>query len=586
MSRYYCHARLLLLLLLMAAVPAAHAQVDAQIRRRAEQEAEQQQQRQQLQEQSEQRQGRQDAATVRLPDASGGIVSDSSLPEETPCFTFTQFALDLPSQLTPAQQRHGASSLPQDPFHFLLEAMEHYRGRCIGSAGIKLIHHNLTALLIARGYSTSRLGIPEQDLSSGTFVLALIPGVIGTISFASEDVAASWRTAFPVGPGDLLNLRELEQGLEQLKRIPSHDVEMQIVPGSSPGNSDIVITVRRSKPWKISLSLDDSGSKSTGSLQTGINLALDSPLGLNDLFNLGFSSDVEHQGSQRGTNGNKLNYSLPYGNWTFGLAASSYDYHQKIAGLYETFVSSGKGRNLEIKFSRLFQRSQEQKNSLYFKLGKRWNRAYINDTEIGVQRRNATHVELGWIHKHYFGAAQLDLSLANRWGAGWLNGDADFSNRQSGRATRRYTLQTLDASLYVPFQLAGQALSYSGTLHAQMAQTALYASEQLSLGNRYTVRGFDGELSLSAERGFFLRNEISLPWGDRRQSVYVGLDGGKVFGPSVKNLLGDSLAGAAVGLRGVWQGLHYDLFLSRALYKPAQFRTSSTVAGFSLVYQY
>jgi hemolysin activation/secretion protein len=389
MSRYYCHARLLLSLLWMASVPAAHAQVDAQIRRRAEQEAEQQQQRQQLQEQSEQRQRRQDAATVRLPDASSGIVNDSSLPEETPCFTFTQFVLDLPSQLTPAQQRLGASSLSLDPFHFLLEAMEYYRGRCIGSTGIKQIHHNLTALLIARGYSTSRLGIPEQDLSSGTFVLALIPGVIGTISFASENVAASWRTAFPIGPGDLLNLRELEQGLEQLKRIPSHDVEMQIVPGAHPGESDIVISIRRSTSWKISLSLDDSGAKSTGSLQSGINLALDNPLGLNDLFNLGLSSDVERRGSQRGTNGNKLNYSLPYGNWTFSLAASSYDYHQKIAGLYETFVSSGKGRNLEIKFSRLFQRSQEQKNSLYFKLGKRWNRAYINDTEIGVQRRNA-----------------------------------------------------------------------------------------------------------------------------------------------------------------------------------------------------
>lgn len=123
-------------------------------------------------------------------------------------------------------------------------------------------------------------------------------------------------------------------------------------------------------------------------------------------------------------------------------------------------------------------------------------------------------------------------------------------------------------------------------MRGQTTQSALYASEQFSIGNRYTVRGFDGELTLSAERGFFMRNEIDLPLSNSRQSLYAGLDVGKVYGPTVQYLLGNTLAGAALGVRGAVQGFNYDVFLGWALYKPQNFRTGSATAGFNLAYSY
>ncbi|WP_196304116.1 POTRA domain-containing protein, partial [Ralstonia solanacearum] len=47
------------------------------------------------------------------------------------------------------------------------------------------------------------------------------------------------------------NLRDLEQGLEQMKRVASQDVDMQIVPTDVPGVSDVVISVKRAKPWTV-----------------------------------------------------------------------------------------------------------------------------------------------------------------------------------------------------------------------------------------------------------------------------------------------------------------------------------------------
>ncbi|WDZ95956.1 ShlB/FhaC/HecB family hemolysin secretion/activation protein [Herbaspirillum sp. WKF16] len=574
------------MLLSLAAGQAMAQAPDADAQRRARRESELLQQREQLQRQAEERMQLQQAPEVKLQEDKAHSTDDAALPEEAPCFAIRELRLALPAQLSPAQSRLGASLLPLDAFHFLQQALDVYRDKCIGREGLNLIGRRMSALLLARGYSTTRVGIPEQDLSAGTLTLVLIPGVIGSIGLGRPGMPGSWRSAFPARPGDLLNLRELEQGMEQMKRVPSHEVEMQISPGDRLGESDIVINVAATKPWRLSASLDDSGAKGTGKLQAGLNLALDNPLGLNDLFNVTLNTDADRSGNQRGTTGNNFSWSVPYGDWSFAVAAGSYRYHQRFAGLFQSFTSSGKSDNMDVRATWMIQRDQQQKNSIQFKIGKRWSRAYLEDTELDNQRRNASFAEIAWLHRRRLGSAQLDLSLANRWGVSWFNGDADPAFRQPGDPTLRYTLQTIDASLLAPFALAGQSLTYIGALRGQSTRSVLHASEQLSIGNRYTVRGFDGELSLAAERGFFMRNEIDAPLGERNHSLYAGLDIGKLYGPAVSKLLGDKLAGAALGMRGNLLGLSYDMFIGWALYKPQNFRTGAQAAGFSLGYQY
>ncbi|WP_211451090.1 ShlB/FhaC/HecB family hemolysin secretion/activation protein [Collimonas antrihumi] len=510
----------------------------------------------------------------------------STLPSESPCFAIQQFALEVPSQLPETIRTAGASDLPHDPFRFAQDYLRQYTGACIGKEGLNLIVKRLTNLILSKGYSTTRVGIPEQDLASGTLKLVLVPGVIRAIRFTDTSLYGTWRNAFPTNAGALLNLRDLEQGLEQMKRVPSQDVDMQIVPGEVPGESDVVIEVKRSKPWKLTGTLDDSGAKGTGKLQAGLNLAVDNPLGLSDMFNIGISTDADRKAGQRGTSGNNIYYAIPAGYWNFSVSGSTYDYHQQIAGNNQDFISSGKSRNLEVKIAQLFQRDQVQKNSWQFKVGKRWSHAFIDDTEIAVQQRNTTFAELAWVHKHYFGDAQLDVALANRWGVSWFNGQADLDNREPRTPTFRYTLQSIDATLSVPFKIASQPLTYIGTLRGQNTRSPLYLTDQFSIGNRYTVRGFDGELTLAAERGFFARNELDIPLAQSGQSAYAGIDFGKVYGPSVQYLLGNKLAGATVGVRGGLFGLSYDIFSGWSLYKPQGFRTATPAIGFNLSYQY
>lgn len=509
----------------------------------------------------------------------------TAMPEnETPCFTIWRFNLEIPEKLSAAAKRQGASASPRDAFNFAKEYLEQFKGRCIGHGGINYLIQNLTTQILARGYSTTRIGIPEQDLANGTLKLTLVPGLIHEIRFADAKTAGTWKNTFPADSGDLLNLRDLEQGLEQMKRVPSQEVDMQIVPAGSMGESDVVIAVKRNKPWRIVTTLDDTGAKGTGKYQAGLQFAWDNPLGANDLLNIGLNSDANRDDYQHGTQGNNLSYSIPFGYLTASVSAGESTYHQRIQAAATSFVSSGKSQNLETKLNYLFRRDQFSKTSVQFRVTKRWSHSYIDDTEVAVQKRNTTHAEFSLIHKHNIGQAQLDTTFSYRWGAPWFGAQEEAANIANG--SYRYRLETLDTTLNIPFKIKDHPLSYSATLRLQNTNTPLFASEWFSIGNRWTVRGFDGESSLGAEKGFFLRNELAYPIPETQQSTYVSLDYGKVFGNNVANLQGDHLAGLVIGLRGaLFRGVSYEVSAGTPMNKPQSYRSEDPALGFSLMYQ-
>ncbi len=471
-----------------------------------------------------------------------------------------------------------------DQFPWLQNMLQPYRDQKIGREGLNLIVKRLTNALIARGYTTTRIGIPEQDLSSGTLKLVFVPGIIRSIHFTNPNTRANWYTAFPTRPGNILNLRDLEQGLEQIKRIPSQDADMKISPGDKPGESDVNIIIKSSNPFRMTLSLDDSGSKATGRIQASTALSFDNLLGINDLFYVSFNKDAQQEENQYGTRGNNYQFSFPYGYWTFTLLGSSYDYHQTIQGINQTFMSSGKSDTTEFTMQRLIHRDQQSKTNLQFGVIKKHSKSFIADTEIESQRKNVTADELGISHRQYYGKTVLDVRLNHRWGVPWFSAQEEDENAAPDTPTTRYKLWILDTTITKPVKMGNTEGRYSFTLSGQYTKDLLYTADYFSIGNRYTVRGFDGEQTLLAEKGFYIRNEWSMPV-DQGKEAYVGVDYGQVSGPGTQWLLGNKLAGAALGIRGTEAGIYYDIFTSWPLYKPEGYQTSPYALGFQLSYQ-
>jgi hemolysin activation/secretion protein len=510
------------------------------------------------------------APDVRLETSAPADFRRIDLPVETPCFDVRVIRL------------RGEHS---NAFAFVQKYLDRYAGRCIGGEGVNLIVRRAGELAIDRGYVTSRIGLGAQDLSSGELVLTLVPGVIRDVRYSDDMRAGNWHTALPMRPGDLLNLRDIEQGLEQFKRVPSQDVNIDIAPGEAPGESDLVITVKRTRPWSLVASLDDSGSRATGRGQAGLNLGIDNPLGLNDLLALGYNRSAPASGD-KGTKGVSGNYSMPWGNWLFTGSFYGYRYHQLVAGSAQTFLSSGTSRTVDFSAKRLLHRDRNSKTTLDMRVGRRWAHSYIEDVELDTQRRNTTLAELALSHRRYLGSAQLDLRLAQRRGVHWFGGMRDMQGRRSDEPTFGYQLTTFDASLNLPFQLGRQPVQWTSELHAQRSPDTLYGSEFIAIGGRYTVRGFDGEQTLAAERGWYWRNTVTLPVSRWPLAFYAGIDTGHVGGPSGRYLGKKSLSGGFAGLRGNIGRLNWDAFAGWSLRGGRQLDSMRPATGFSLIYQF
>ncbi|EKS9914353.1 ShlB/FhaC/HecB family hemolysin secretion/activation protein [Burkholderia multivorans] len=540
----------------------------------------------------QQEEARERERTVTAPGVRSNVTASAgypALPSETPCFRIDRFALDVPDALPASLKSQGASTLPMDRFAFAREWLEHYTGQCIGKQGLDMLVKGLSQAILARGYVTTRVLLPEQDLSTGTLKFSLIPGVIRHVRFADDKLRGTWKTAFPTRDGDLLNLRDLEQGLEQMKRVSSQDVSMQIIPADVPGESDVVLDVKRGKPWSVVASVDNSGTRVTGKLQGNLSLGIDNPLGLNDIFNVGVSQDLELGDKRLGSHGWNGFYSIPWGYWTATLSAYTSTYYQQIAGVNQTFIASGNSKTVDFELNRVLSRSQNDVFGAQFRLSRRFGQSFIEDTEIPQQRRNNTFVEFGLTDRHYFGNAQFDGTLAYRQGIGAFGAQDDMLAADGG-PTYRYKMAVLDANLSVPFTIAQQPFRYVTTFHGQYTGNTLYYIDDLTIGSRYTVRGFDGETMLAASRGFYWRNELQAPIGQTGMAIYGGLDYGRVWGPQPVVLVGTQLAGAVIGMKGSvatrFGAYGYDLFAGTPLYKPSGFRTARVTIAFQASAQF
>ncbi|WP_066570498.1 ShlB/FhaC/HecB family hemolysin secretion/activation protein [Snodgrassella sp. CFCC 13594] len=299
-------------------------------------------------------------------------------------------------------------------------------GMCLGALGVNHMMTLAQNAVIDRGYTTTRILAAPQDLKSGHLVFTVIPGRIHALRYDTRNAEAThvgrimaFDNKFPAKAGDILNLRDLEQGLENLKRNPTAEADISIEPAEAPNESDVVIRwQQRLIPWRVALNVDDSGSRSTGKYQAGITLAGDNPLGLSDLFYVNYTQDLgtkdrltdsTGQRTDSSTRSYALHYSVPIGNWLLAVNHNYYRYHQAIAGLNENYDYNGDSSNTDLGLTRLLYRDAHRRTNLTAKLWKRESHNYINDAQLDIQHRRTAGWAANIEHKEYLGN-----SLQNR----------------------------------------------------------------------------------------------------------------------------------------------------------------------------
>lgn len=381
-----------------------------------------------------------------------------------------------------------------------------------------------------------------------------------------------------------MNIRDVEQGLENLRRVPTVSTDMKLAPGDAEGVSDLIIKRTQSRPVRVSLSVDDSGSEYTGKYQGNATLSLDNLLGMSDLFYASVNRNLE-TGEPYGTNGYSFHYSIPWGYWQLSANTSYYRYHQVVAGQFTDYEYAGESRTTTVELSRVVHRTSNSKTTLAAAGFLTTSRNYMDDVEMEIQKRRMAGWEFGVSHRQHIGGTTLDADARFRWGSGAF-GALPAPEEEVGEGTARPRVLTLNVRWRIPFKLGRLHFTYTPQWRQQWSFDTLVARDRFTIGGRYSVRGYSGDMTLSADNGFTFRNDLALALGKTGQELYLGVDVGRVWGPFADYLLGQTLSGAALGFRGGYKGFGYDVFISRPLNKPDRFPGSRWVAGFSASWQY
>ena len=478
-----------------------------------------------------------------------------------------------------AQKKKIQLDVPNE-FTFLRKTIKPFVNRKLTVEDVNRLSNSLNTALIEHGYVTSRIGIPSQSLASGNLQFNLQLGRVESVLYKTYAQPLPWQNAFLIREGDILNIRNIEQGIEQMKRIGSQNVAVELEPGTKPLATNIVLETTKKPPIHGMISIDDSGLKDTGKLQWTAAIGVDRIFNANDSLNLSINRDAAQDGERKGSRNHTISYSIPRGKDTFSISYSDMKYHQTINSIATPFISSGHAKTVRGSWNHVFHRDRMTKRSWDIIISKRNAKNYINDVEIAVQRANTASLEVGILERRYIKKNTLYSRAAIKQGVGWFGSQPEYGN---GAPSTRYTQLLLDVDYQIPRIWGHRPASITTSFHGQwtLGDKRLFSRDMISLGNRYTVQGFDGENTLMAESGWYMRNEVASYIPKWKSSVYANIDFGAVYGSSTEVLTGKFIAGTSFGIRGQFKsGLFYDVFVGAPLYKPSGYKTDSVTAGF------
>jgi hemolysin activation/secretion protein len=438
---------------------------------------------------------------------------------------------------------------------------------CMGVGQINHLLATITASYVEKGYIASRPYLLSAPAAGQSLDIMIDEGYIESIELADQSLPVSLGGAFPHMLGQPLNLRDLEQGLDQLNRLRSIDLTADIAPGSQPGASRIILRSRTAgqSRWALGLGIDNLGSASTGRDRNSVSLSVDSPLQLNDLLSLS-ASDTLNQGDRYNRNAS-LYYAIPYGYWTYSVFASHAEYRAPFKLPSVTFHSTGITDQLSLRADRVLWRDQSRQLSANLQLAHKDVDSYLEDARLGIQSPTLTVAEAG-LNLFWLDRAVWNLDFTYSQGLRWLGADDDANHQVNNLPKAQFRKYRAGLSQWRNGQFGAQAWQWQSQLNLQYSPDPLPAIEQLLGTDDSAVRGYRVN-SASGASGAIWRNTLRLPlrtdW-PVQITPRVGLDNGWL--KADHGAPGQRLSGASVGLNLGWKNLQVDVDYQRALNTP------------------
>lgn len=419
-----------------------------------------------------------------------------------------------------------------------LEVLEApFIGECISPDLASAVLATVTNHYLGRGFVTSRAYFPNQDLSQG--VLSVVVGegkVESALALAQPGVDASEPSmagAFETDVDLPLNIRDLEQAVDQMNAVPGNAVTLKIKPGSTPETSQVVFENAGAPAFKGRISIDNAGSESTGKNGVTLSLQRGDLIAPNDLWSINLRESLGPD--MRSSNSLSLDVTIPSGYTTYSAGHSDGGFNTLLSfPLTGTeLVSEGANNRTYVAAKRVVYRDQSSKHSVGLRLERSSVDSLIGGTLINVNSRALNSLLISSDHSMAIGGSVLTLKPEIAIGLSEVDNLPGGTNTPNENPQSEYLRYKLSADLAKPFTWKDQNLRWTSKLVAQHSSEPLYGSQQLVVGGAGSVRG-SKFVSIVGDSGQYLQNTLTLYKAHNINSVdikadyFAGYDTGRV----------------------------------------------------------
>ncbi|MBP4001569.1 ShlB/FhaC/HecB family hemolysin secretion/activation protein [Pseudomonas koreensis] len=457
-----------------------------------------------------------------------------------------------------------------------------YQGRLLGQHDLFGLIRDVTNRYAQHGYSTTTIGLNPGNMREGVITLRVDWGLVqGWLinghepESVRERLMTAWTLLDVVDKP--LNIFDLDQAIENLNNS-AKSATIEVVPADKLGYSFLNLHTSASAAPIVSLTMDNSGvnSPSNGRYRYSFSSSLSDLLLGNDTLSINGSSrrfqDDRHNSEYSAGAG----YSIPFGANRLDLRYSEVSNSNRAFGYYGHYDIDGDLKTYSAKLSRVMWRNGASKFSLFSELERRQSVNYIDDIflEANSKRYNSLTFGAQSVTRLLAGSLYSDLSLTH--GLSAFDGAPGAFDKQKAINYKKVVFNT---AWFRPFSVDHHAFEYSTRVGGQYARDSMISAFKQSIGDEYTVRGFNGP-AVWGDRGLYVNNSLSMPIQNSVGNItpFIGLDAGYindvVSSPNTpKNA---TIAGAALGARASWSKFDIGFTLARPLLVPDSIESSTS----------
>ncbi len=428
--------------------------------------------------------------------------------------------------------------------------LKKYENRDLTTSQILDLIKELTEVLNHAGYSTSAIGLKDNDISEGKLKLIIhwgkVKGYKVNNEFPSSFKDKAMLMTLPNLTEKPLNIFELDQLIE-LTNKANKSTSIRIIASEELEQSYIDLETTRTSLPHFYLGFNNSGAENNanGKNQLTASVFGSDLVGINDYWSLSAGYRLYKHSKRDHQNNFSANYGLPIGFYNLDFRLSRSDYTRELQGNFGNYKSEGQNKNLGTRITYLLERNKYHIINVYGDIDLKKKKSYLINRLINDDKQNKATLGISVIGNLFNGKIYTNLSYSQ--GLNWF-GAKKMAIKDNHAKTMH--LLNLDITWDKDFIL-GKVFNYQVRFGGQYSPTTLLPDSQLSIGDEYTVRGFKGSY-ISGDSGFYLSQTLTLPFYPQKSYLYsispfIGFDWGKVI--QMKPLKQTNISGFAMGIK-------------------------------------